>query len=157
MTFLILSSLSQLPYWPISLNCIKISTLQLTLPCYKATSYCTKWSSCLKHSFNTSKWKLLLVLPLIVPFLPTLSDIIKNHDIYNTPQHCDRGILLSNDILWEDKYTDIIFKAYKTYNFIRCSTSNSHSPHTKLSLHITLIYLKLLYCSHVWHPYWVKT
>ena len=113
--------------------------------------WCSRW----KLSFNSSKCKLLRVFPPNRT-LSSHTYIINNHDIDNTPQHRDLGILLSNDILWEHNYADIISKAYKTFNFIRRSTTNSHSSHTKLSLYITLIRPKLLYCSQVWRPHRVK-
>ena len=90
------------------------------------------WSLHWKLSYNTSKFKLLRVLPPNHT-LSTHNYSINNHNIDLSSQHHDLGILLSNGTVWDDHYTLIISKAYKTFYFIRSSTSNSHSSHTKLS------------------------
>ena len=63
---------------------------------------------------------------------------------------------LYNDTQWDTHYDLIIFKAYKTQHFIRRSVSNSHSSHTKLKLHTSLVRPILMYCSQVWRPHKLK-
>ena len=113
------------------------------------------WSSAWKLAFNTSKCKLLRISPPNHT-ISTTSYSINQPTIDLTPSYRDLGVLVSDDLRWNDHYSTIIAKAYKSMYYIRRSTSNSHSTHTKLSLYKSLVRPKLLYCSQVWRPHLMK-
>ena len=108
-----------------------------------------------KLAFNTSKCKLLRISPPNHT-ISTTSYSINQSTIDLTPSYRDLGVLVSDDLRWNDHYSTIIAKAYKSMYYIRRSTSNSHSTHTKLSLYKSLVRPKLLYCSQVWRPHLMK-
>ncbi len=81
---------------------------------------------------------------------------LNNFVIDSTSLHQDLGILVSSDLTWDNHYSAIISKAYKSLYFIRRATSNSHSPHTKLSLYKSLTRTNILYCSQLWRLHKIK-
>ena len=113
------------------------------------------WSSQWKLSFNTTKCKLLRILPSNHS-ISSSDYTINNHNIDFTTSHRDLGVMISNDTQWDTHYNLIISKAHKTLHFIRRSVSNSHSSHTKLNLYTSLVRPILMYCSQVWRPHKLK-
>ena len=113
------------------------------------------WSLLWKLAFNTSKCKLLRIFPP-KHTISNVSYSINQSTIDQTSSHRDLGVLISSDLQWNEHYSTIIAKAYKSMYFIRRSTSNSHSFRTKLSLYKSLVRPKLLYCSQIWRPHLIK-
>ena len=107
------------------------------------------------HSALNSKCKLLSIPPPN-QLVHSANYSINNSIINSTSLHRDLGVLVSNNLTWDEHYSAIISRAYKSLYFIRRATSNSHSPSTKLSLYKSLIRPKLSYCSQLWRPYKIK-
>ena len=137
-------------------KCIKtVSSLHDTCLLQDDLSALTSWSSFWELAFNSSKCKLLRILP------PNQTHHSANYSINNSiidsnTLHRDLGILVSSDLTWDNHYSSIISKAYKSLYFIRRATSNSHSPYTKLSLYKSLTRPNILYCSQLWRPHKIK-
>ena len=163
-------------YYLSSLSTIYLTLLLLPLPFYLPTipkcvmtisspqdssllqddlNALANWSSAWKLAFNTSKCKLLRISPPNHT-ISTTSYFINQSTIDLTPSYRDLGVLVSDDLRWNDHYSTIIAKAYKSMYYVRRSTSNSHSTHTKLYLYKSLVRPKLLYCSQVWRPHLMK-
>ena len=115
----------------------------------------TNWSSNWELTFSNSKCKLLSIPPPN-QLVHSANYSINNSIINSTSLHRDLGVLVSNNLTWDEHYSAIISRAYKSLYFIRRATSNSHSPSTKLSLYKSLIRPKLSYCSQLWRPYKIK-
>ena len=137
-------------------KCIKpISSIQDSISLQKDLDALNNWSLHWKLAFNNSKCKLLRISPPN-QIISSANYTINNCPISMSTLHRDLGILVSNDLSWDDHYLAITSKAYKSLYFIRRSTSKSLSSHTKLSLYKSLVRPKLLYCSQVWRPHKVK-
>ena len=137
-----LSSLSMT--YQILYNQLLLSYLQMT-KCIKAISSphdsillqddltaLTNWSSNWELTFSNSKCKLLSIPPPN-QLVHSANYSINNSIINSTSLHRDLGVLVSNNLTWDEHYSAIISRAYKSLYFIRRATSK-HSPSTKLSL-----------------------
>ena len=67
----------------------------------------------------------------------------------------DLGLVVSSDLSWRSHYQLISSRAYKMLGLLRRVFSGSVSVSAKRSLYISLVRSKLLYCSSVWHPYFL--
>jgi len=70
--------------------------------------------------------------------------------------HRDLGLLLADDLSWNNHYQHIISKAYKYLGLLRRAFSNCQSIRAKKILYITLVRSQLTYCSQLWNPYLIK-
>jgi len=71
-------------------------------------------------------------------------------------QETHLGIIMSSDLSWREHMKNILSRAYKTLNLIRCSFSTGHSPQAKKILYLSLVCSQLTYCSQIWHPHLLK-
>ena len=77
-----------------------------------------------------------------------------NDHIINESSSCkDLGIIFTNTLSWRKHYEMISSKAYKSLGLLRRVFKESHCPHTRKFLYISLVRSKLLYCSSLWRPH----
>ena len=115
------------------------------------------WSKLWRLPFNTSKCKLMHIIPascsqpIIHPY--TLDDSI----ITVTDTYRDLGIIISCDLSWSQHYSSLVSSALKSLYLIKRQLSSRHSVHLKLHLYIiSLIRSKISYCSQIWRPQLTK-
>ena len=65
----------------------------------------------------------------------------------------DLGLVVSNDLSWENHYNHIIPCAYKILGLIRRLFSPSLNLSVKIKLYLTLVHSQLMYCTPIWRPY----
>ena len=68
----------------------------------------------------------------------------------------DLGIIITQNLTWENHYKLISGKAYNILGLIRRSFSGNGPVETRKKLHISLVRSQILYCSQVWRPYLIK-
>ena len=65
----------------------------------------------------------------------------------------DLGLVVSNNLSWENHYNHIIPRAYKILGLIRRSFNPSLNLSVKMKLYLTLVRSQLMYCTPTWRPY----
>ena len=65
-------------------------------------------------------------------------------------------LFFTNSLTWQDHYEMISSKAYKLLGLLRRVFKDSECAQARISLYITLVRSKLLYCSTLWRPYLLK-
>ena len=70
--------------------------------------------------------------------------------------HKDLGIILSNDLCWNNYYKSITSHAYKVLGLIRRTILPNHSNTTMVKLYVSLVRSQLLYCAQIWRPHLMK-
>ena len=79
------------------------------------------WSSNWEFTFSNSKCKLLSIPPPN-QLVHSANYSINNSIINSTSLHRDLGVLVSNNLTWDEHYSAIISRAYKSLYFIRRAT-----------------------------------
>ena len=92
------------------------------------------WSKSSQLNFNISKYTHISFKPKFVSSY-NLSDAA----ISITDFQKDLGLVVSNDLSWENHYNHIMPRAYKILGLIRCSFSPSLNLSVKMKLHLTLV------------------
>ena len=67
--------------------------------------------------------------------------------------HRDLGVVMSENLRWNEHYQSMLAKAYKLLGRIRTVFASTYCPLAKKVLYIYLIRSKITYCSPVWRPY----
>ena len=106
------------------------------------------WSKSSQLNFNISKCTHISFKPKIVSSY-NLSDTA----ISITDFQKDLGLVVSNDLSWENHYNHIIPRAYKILGLICRSFSPSLNLSVKMKLYLTLVRSQLMYCTPIWRPY----
>ena len=84
------------------------------------------------------------------------SYFIDNKPIATVDSTKDLGIIITQNLTWENHYKLISGKAYKILGLIRRSFSGNGPVETRKRLYISLVHSQILYCSQVWRPYLIK-
>ena len=68
----------------------------------------------------------------------------------------DLGIIITQNLTWENHYKLMSGNAYKILGLIRRSFSGNGPVETRKRLYISLVRSQILYCSQVWRPHLIK-
>ena len=144
---------SQLLIYADDTKCLSIFPLLLTRPISRRTSgnAIITWSKSSQLNFNISKCTHISFKPKFVS-LYNLSDTA----ISITDFQKDLGLVVSNNLSWENHYNHITPHAYKILGLIRRSFSPSLNLSVKMKLYLTLVRSQLMYCTPIWCPYLQK-
>ena len=107
-----------------------------------------RWSIDNHLHFNVSKF-------VFIRFHPKFNTEY-NIDGFNIPcsSVCkDLSFIFSSDLSWNQHYKVIISKAYKSFDLLCRTFSETHCFQAKKWLYISLVRSTLLYCSSLWRPY----
>jgi len=81
---------------------------------------------------------------------------IAGTDIMTRSVHKDLGIIMSDDLSWNQHYEEIIPKAYKILGLLCRCFSQSQSVFAKRTLYLSSVRLQVMYCSIIWRPNLIK-
>ena len=95
----------------------------------------TSWSYQWNLHFNESKCALLRFTPRSVDPSYNPTYFINNYPVATKESHRDLGVLIPNDLSWEDHYDHMLSKAYKTFGLLHRSFAKALSIHTKKVLY----------------------
>jgi len=118
------------------------------------TNYClnliVKWTQTWQMNLNISKCVILTCSRLISTSISDYS--IGDRYLRRVNQHHYLGILFDSKMTFSLHISNIISKATRTLNFIKCNLCKC-SPETKSTAYTSLIRLLLEYGAAVWDPY----
>jgi len=81
---------------------------------------------------------------------------VNGHVITESSSCKDLGIVFTNSLIWQDCYEFISCKAYWSLGLLHRVFKDSRCTQAGKLLFITVIRSKLLYCSTLWRPYFLK-
>ena len=109
------------------------------------------WSTTSLLSFHSSK---STHLSFKCKFTSTYN--INGNPINTSHLHKDLGVLISDNLNWNEHHDYILKKAYKTLGLLRRTFCKTIVPLVTLKLYISLVRSQLLYCAPVWRPHLLK-
>ena len=110
-----------------------------------------EWSCTWHLSFNKGKFTLIRFF----------ANIETTYTIEDTPitlrsSHKDLGVIISNDLKWNDHIHYILSKAYRMLHLLRRTFYAVKAVNPKKILYLSLIRSKVTYCSPIWRPNFIK-
>ena len=136
-------------------KCIKaISTIDDSRLMQSDLDSISQWSSDTELFFNESKFAYICFWSK-PPFIDLPEYNINSKTISKVVKIKDLGIILSSNLNWDYHYKKITGRAYKFLGLLR-RTFTTDSILAKKRLYISIVRSQLLYCSQVWHPYYIK-
>ena len=108
----------------------------------------SNWSTTSLLSFHSSK---STHLSFKCKFTSTYN--INGNPINTSHLHKDLGVLISDNLNWNEHHDYILKKAYKTLGLVRRTFCKTIVPSITLKLYISLVRSQLLYCAPVWRPH----
>ena len=109
-----------------------------------------KWSRDWKLNFNATKCKIMSITRKILPF--NYHYHINGTPLERVRSMNDLGIMVQDNLLWDEHIRNIVAKAKRTLFFIQRSIG-FHAPFkAKLTLYTSLVRSQLEYGSVVWAP-----
>ena len=109
------------------------------------------WSCTWHLSFNKEKFTLIR---FFANFETTYT--IEDTPITLRSSHKDLGVIISNDLKWNDHIHYILSKAYRMLHLLRRSFHAVKAVNSPKKLYLSLIRSKVTYCSPIWRPNFIK-
>jgi len=81
---------------------------------------------------------------------------IASTDIVTWSVHKDLGIVMTDDLSWNQHYENIIPKAYRMLGLLHHCFSQFQTVPAKRTLYLSLVRSQVMYCSIIWRPNLIK-
>jgi len=95
-------------------------------------------------------------LEILLRALTSQNPIVLYYINGSTHNHKDLGIIINDNLNWNDHHDIILNKAYRTLGLVRRTFSGTISISAKAKLYISLIRSQVLHCSPIWQPHLIK-
>ena len=82
--------------------------------------------------------------------------LINDLSISNQHLYHDFGVILTSNLSWNEHYKHLLSNAYRILSLIRRTFITTHCPQNKRTLCLLLVHSRLMYCSPVWRPQFIK-
>ena len=99
---------------------------------------------------------------VLVRFYPSPHSSITNNylindlPISNQNLYRDLGVILTSNLSWNEHYKHLLSNAYRILSLTRHTFFTTHCPQNKRTLYLLLVHSRLMYCSPVWRPQFIK-
>ena len=118
-------------------------------------NHLTMWSQQWHLCFNPKKCVLVRFSPS--PHSSITNDyLINDLPISNQNLYRDLGVILTSNLSWNEHYKHFLSNAYRILSLIRRIFITTHCPQNKRTLYLLLVRSRLMYCSPVWRPQFIK-